>query len=206
MVNKVLGILIASDFLLQAAWGFIGPIFALFLTEQIQGGSIQMVGFAVAVYWVTKSGIQPFLAHFLDVTDGEKDDFWFLVAGMFMANLVPFGFLFATNMFHIFILQVLHGIAMAMVVPSWAAIFTRHIQKGWEAFSWSIESTALGFAAGLAAAFGGILAGTVGFKVVFLIVCVFGLLSSFLLLLIRNHVSSPKRVSQPLPPKEKLTH
>ncbi|MDO8633187.1 MAG: MFS transporter [Candidatus Wildermuthbacteria bacterium] len=206
MVNKVLGILIASDFLLQAAWGFIGPIFALFLTEQIAGGSIQMVGFAVAVYWVTKSGIQPFLAHFLDVTDGEKDDFWFLVAGMFAANLVPFGFLFATNMFHIFILQVLHGIAMAMVVPSWAAIFTRHIQKGWEAFSWSIESTALGFAAGLAAAFGGILAGTLGFKAVFLIVGVFGLSSSFLLLLVRNQVFSPKRVDQPLPPKEKLTH
>jgi len=165
-----------------------------------------MVGFAVAVYWVTKSGIQPFLAHFLDVTDGEKDDFWFLVAGMFMANLVPFGFLFATNMFHIFILQVLHGIAMAMVVPSWAAIFTRHIQKGWEAFSWSIESTALGFAAGLAAAFGGILAGTLGFKAVFIIVGVFGMLSSFLLLLVRNQVFSPKRVDQPLPPKEKLTH
>ena len=206
MVNKVLGILIASDFLLQAAWGFIGPIFALFLTEQIQGGSIQMVGFAVAVYWVTKSAIQPFLARFLDVTDGERDDFWFLVVGMFAANLVPLGFFFATNMFHIFLLQIVHGAAMALVVPSWAAIFTRHIAKGWEAFSWSIESTALGFAAGLAAAFGGILAGAVGFKAVFLIVSVFGLLSSFLLLLIRNQVSSPRRVSQPLPPKEKLTH
>ncbi|MBI2642551.1 MAG: MFS transporter [Candidatus Wildermuthbacteria bacterium] len=206
MISSVLGILIASDFLLNAAWGFIGPIFALFLTEQIAGGSIQMVGFAVAVYWITKSAIQPFLARFLDVTDGEKDDFWFLVAGMFAANLVPLGFLFATNMIHIFILQAVHGAAMAMVVPSWAAIFTRHISKGWEAFSWSIESTVLGFAAGLAAAFGGVLAGTLGFKAVFIIVAVFGLLSSALLLLVRNQVFSPNRVSQPLPPKEKLTH
>ena len=168
-----------------------------------------MVGFAVAVYWVTKSAIQPFLARFLDVTDGERDDFWFLVVGMFAANLVPLGFFFATNMFHIFLLQIAHGAAMALVVPSWAAIFTRHIKKGWEAFSWSIESTMLGFAAGLAAAFGGILAGVFGFHVVFILVSVFGLLSSTLLLLVRNQVFTKNQEEKTFPaihPKEKLVH
>ena len=168
-----------------------------------------MVGIATAIYWISKSAVQPFLAHRLDVTDGEKDDFKFLVIGMYIANLVPLGFLFSTNIFHIFILQAVHGVAMAMVVPGWAAIFTRHIKKGWEAFSWSIESTMLGFAAGLAAAFGGILAGVFGFHVVFILVSVFGLLSSTLLLLVRNQVFTKNQEEKTFPaihPKEKLVH
>lgn len=35
-LNKVIRILIASDFLLQSGWGLVGPIFAIFLTQQIE--------------------------------------------------------------------------------------------------------------------------------------------------------------------------
>lgn len=187
-INKVIRILISSDFLLQAGWGLIGPIFAIFLTKQIQYGSLEMVGFIAATYWITKSIAQPFIAHFLDTKKGEKDDFLFLIRGMYIVNLIPIGYLFSTKLWHIFLLEFIRGLAMACVVPSWSAIFTRHIDKGWEAFSWSIESTAIGFAAGFAAAFGGILAGILGFKVVFVLVTIFGLTSSSLLFLIRDQL------------------
>ncbi|MDP2637330.1 MAG: MFS transporter [bacterium] len=206
MLSRVLGILIASDFLLQAAWGLIGPIFALFITGQIEGGSIQMVGLAVATFWLTKSSVQPFLAHYLDLRKGEKDDFKFLVIGMYAASFVPLGFFFSTNLLHIFLLQILHGAAMAMVFPSWAGIFTRHITKGWEAFSWSIESTGLGFAAGFAAALGGLLAGSLGFQAVFILVSVIGFFAATILLLARNQIFPHDGIDKPLPPKEKLVH
>ncbi len=92
---------------------------------------------------------------------------------------------------------------MACVVPAWAGIFTRHIDKGWEAFSWSIESTGIGFAAAFAAALGGILATFLGFKVVFVLVSFFGLISSFLLLLIRNQLFARDRFELKVPPGEK---
>ena len=47
-INKVIRFLITSDFLLQSGWGLIGPIFAIFLTRQIEGGSLEMVGFVAA--------------------------------------------------------------------------------------------------------------------------------------------------------------
>jgi predicted MFS family arabinose efflux permease len=185
-LNKVIKTLILSDFLLQSGWGLIGPIFAIFITQQVQGGSLVAVGLIAATYWFVKSMAQPFIAHFLDVKKGEKDDFRFLILGLFLANLVPLGYVFASQLWHVFLLEVLRGICMACVVPSWAGIFTRHIDKGWEAFSWSIESTGVGLAAAFAAAFGGIMANFLGFKVVFVLVAFFGLSSSFLLLLIRN--------------------
>lgn len=202
-LNKVIRILITSDFLLQSGWGLIGPIFAIFLTKQIQGGNVAMVGFVAATYWLTKSIIQPFIAHFIDIKKGEKDDFNFLIKGMYVANLIPLGYIFSTQPWHIFTLEFIRGLAMACVVPSWAAIFTRHIDQGWEAFSWSIESTAIGFAAAFAAAFGGVLATILGFRTVFVLVSIFGLLSSSILLLIRNQIFPKNHFKPRMPLSEK---
>jgi len=202
-INKVIKTLILSDFFLQSGWGLIGPIFAIFITQQIQGGSLASVGFIAATYWFVKSIIQPFIAHFLDVKKGEKDDFKFLILGMYLANLVPFGYIFVTQLWHVFLLETIRGLCMACVVPAWAGIFTRHIDKGWEAFSWSIESTGIGFAAAFAAAFGGILATFLGFKVVFVLVSFFGLISSSLLLLIRNQLLPKSHFEPKVKPGEK---
>jgi len=202
-INKVIKILITSDFCLQSGWGLIGPIFAIFLTKQIQGGSLEMVGFVAATYWVIKSIVQPFIAHFLDTKRGEKDDFNFLVSGMYIANLIPLGYAFSTQPWHIFTLEFIRGLAMACVIPSWAAIFTRHINKGREAFSWSIESTSIGFAAGIAGALGGVLANILGFKTVFVLVSLFGLISSSVLLLIRNQLFPRDHFTPRVPPSEK---
>lgn len=202
-LNKVIRTLITSDFLLQSGWGLIGPIFAIFLTKQIQGGSVEMVGFIAATYWLIKSIVQPFIAHFLDVKRGERDDLLFLVSGMYVANLIPLGYVFSTQPWHIFTLEFIRGLSMACVVPSWSAIFTRHIDQGWEAFSWSIESTAIGFAAAFAAAFGGVLATVLGFRTVFVLVSIFGLISSSVLLLIRKQIFPRDRFAPRVPPSEK---
>jgi len=202
-INKVIRILIASDFLLQSGWGLIGPIFAIFLTEQIEGGTIATVGFAAAAYWLTKSIVQPFIAHAFDKKRGEKDDFFFMVTGIYVANLIPLGYLFSTQVWQILLLEFIRGLAMACFVPTWYAIFTRHIDRGWEAFSWSIDSTTVGFAAGFSAAFGGILATILGFKILFVLVSFFGLLASSVLLLIRNHIFSKDHFNPLIAQKDK---
>ena len=203
MINRVIRILITSDFFLQAGWGLSGPIFAIFLTKQIQGGTLEMVGFVAATYWITKSIIQPFLAKWLDKNHGEKDDFIFLIVGMYIANLVPLGYLFSSQPWHIFVLEFIRGLAMACVVPTWSGIFTRHIDKNREAFSWSLESTGIGFAAGFAGALGGFLASTLGFSAVFVLVSTFGLISSSTLLLIRKQIFIKSVFAPRLPPSEK---
>lgn len=202
-VNKIIRILISSDILLQSGWGLIGPIFAIFVTKQLQGGKLEMVGFIAASYWITKSIVQPFIAHALDIKDGERDDFKFLVLGMFLANLVPIGYFFSTQIWHIFLLESFRGLCMACVIPSWSGIFTRHIDKGREAFSWSLESTGIGFAAGFAGAFGSILASTVGFRTVFIFVSIFGLAASSLLFLIRPKLFLQDHFKPRVPPTEK---
>jgi MFS family permease len=202
-INKVILTLITSDFLLQSGWGMIGPIFAIFITKQISGGSLAVIGLIAATYWFTKSVIQPFIADFFDKNVGEKDDLRFLIGGMYVANLIPLGYAFSSQLWQIFLLEFIRGIAMACVVPTWSAIFTRHIDRGKEAFSWSLESTGIGFAAAFAGAIGGLLASTFGFKIVFVLVSIFGLISSTVLLSIRKKVFTKDHFERNIPVTEK---
>ena len=198
-LNKAVKKLIVSDFFLQAGWGFTGPIFAIFLTKQIIDGSLQVVGIATAAYWIIKSLVQPFFAYFLDKTEGERDDFIFLIIGMVIANLIPLGYIFVSYAWQIYFLEIVRGLAMAWVIPAWAAIFTRHIDKGKEAFSWSIESTAIGTAMGICAALGAFLAAQFGFKIVFVLTSAFGLFATFILLGMSRHIFGRERARYVFP-------
>lgn len=187
-INKIIQILIISDIFFNTGWGLINPIFSIYLLDKIEGGSAQVAGFSTAVYWIVKSILQVPLAKFMDKNDGEKDDFLFMVCGLFIAGLVPFGFLAATKPEHIYILQVLFAIGMAMTAPAWYAIFTRHIDKGREAYEWSLYSTMFGFATGLSGAIGGIAAITVGYEAIYVFVGVFNIFAALLLLFIEKDI------------------
>ncbi len=189
-LNKVAITLISVDLFFYGGWGLISPIYAIFVTDQIEGGSLEMVGFAVATFWLVKSFLQPFLANSLDIKKGEEDDFLFLIFGMTIASLVPLGYFFANRLFHIFILETTRGIAMACVVPSWYGIFTRNINKDWYAFTWSIQSTTWGFIMGFSAAFGGIIAVILGFKSLFILVSFLGFCGVFMLFHVRKKIFS----------------
>lgn len=184
-LNKTIITLIFADLLLYFGWGFVTPIYALFVVTQIKGGTLEMVGLLFAVFWLTKSFVQPFLANFLDIKKGERDDFQVLVFGMIINSLAPLAYYFATSLVHVFVLEVIRGIAMACVVPSWMGIFSRNINKDWYAFSWSVYSTATGIAIAFSAALGGIIAGIFGFETLFIIVSIFGFCGVLLLFYVK---------------------
>ena len=191
-VNKIIKVLIVSDFFLQAAWGFLLPVFAIFILEDIAVKDIahaaEIAGFAAFVYWVTKSILQIPISSYLDDRHGEKDDYWFMVFGLFIASIAPFGFLFSFLPWHIYMLQVLHAIGMALFVPSWNAIFTRHIDKGKEAFEWGMDSTFLGVGTGITGALGGMMVVLFGFKMIFVFAGLLNLVAAFLLLTIHKRI------------------
>lgn len=203
-INRVIKTLIISDFVLNSGWGLIAPVFAIFLVQNVASGSamegVKIAGFASLIYWVVKSFLQIPIGKYLDKNHGEKDDFWFMTFGNFLTAFVPIGFLVSSLPWHIYAFQALHAIGMAMVVPSWSAIFTRHIDKGKEAFEWGVESTSLGFGAGIAGAVGGILAALFGFKVILISVGVLTIISTGLFFLIRKEIAPKNGISSRFPP------
>jgi len=203
-INKVVRHIIYWDLFFNSAWGLLNPIFAIFLIEKITFNNAakgaEVAGFAALIFWVVKSFLQIPIGIYLDKNHGEKDDFIFVILGTFLSGLVPFGFLFATLPEHIYLLQIVYAIAMSILIPSSYAIFTRHIDKGKEAYEWSIDSTVLGFGVGITGALGGIIAGKFGFETVFILTGLLNLGSGFFLFAIRRHMSSRNVETSRFPP------
>jgi len=192
-INKFIKILISTDFILSSSWGLISPIFAIFLIEGIIDNPIEaakVAGFSSLIYWVLKSILQIPISNYLDKNHGEVDDFYFLMTGVCLTSFVPFGFAFSSLVWHIYTLEALHAIGMAMVIPSRSAMFTRHIDKGQEAYEWAINSTCLGIGAGITGAVGGVIASVYSFRIVFILTGIFSFLSAFAVFLIKNEVKS----------------
>ncbi len=191
-INKVVRVLIFADFFLGSAWGFLGPVFAIFIVARISVGdpiqAAKIAGFASFVYLITKSFLQIPISKYFDRKHGERDDYWFMVLGLFLTGLSPFGFLFSFLAWHLYACQILHAIGMALFIPSWNAIFTRHIDKGKEAFEWGMDSTLMGLGAGIAGGLGGIMVAFFGFNIIFILVGSFSIFSSLILLTVHKKI------------------
>ncbi len=187
-INNVVKYLVLSDLIFFSGWGLITPIFAIFIVNNIQGGSVFVVGIASAIYWIIKSLLRVPFGMILDGHKGEKDDYFFLVVGLFIASLIPFGYIFCKFPWHVYILQAIYGVGLAMSLSGWCAIFTRHIDKGKEATEWGLDATSIGLGTGISAAIGGWAVTKFGFNPVFIVVGILGLLGVILLLGIRNNI------------------
>jgi MFS family permease len=168
-INHVIRTLILSDFYLNTGLGLFGPIFAIFVTKQIDGGSLQVIGFAAGITQIVKAVLEVPIARYLDKNHGEYDDYYSMIFGGCLISLAPFLYLLASQVSHLYMIQGMYGVGLAFLVPPWYAIFSRHLDKLHENIEWSFESVAIGIATAASAAVGGVLANKFGFQIVFII-------------------------------------
>ncbi len=177
-INHVIRTLVFSDFYINIGLGLFAPVFAIFVTQQIKGASIEVVGFAAAITQIVKVSLEIPIAKYLDKNHGEYDDFYSMVFGSLLISLVPFLYLLATKTVHVYVIQAILGMGTAFTVPPWFAIFSRHLDKLHENIEWSFESIAIGIAAAGSAALGGILAQRFSFNLIFIIGGIFAVLGA----------------------------
>lgn len=190
-LNQVVLTIIFSEFILTIAAGLITPLFAIFVVDDIKGGAVTVVGFAVAIYWLTKSILQLPVARYLDKNHGEIDDYHSMLLGMAITTAAIFTYYFATKVWHIYALQFMIGVGDSFVVPPFYGIFTRHIDKGKEGFEWSLRSSfSLGAGSTIGGALSGILAGVIGIRAIFLVNGTLFLIGMIILFFLKPYIFS----------------
>ncbi len=180
--NKIIRTLIASDIIILSSFALINPIFAVFVTSQIKGGTLVAVGFATTIFLLVKSVLQVPIAQAVDKTVGETDDFVAVFLGSLVVSSVPFAYIFVNSVAALYLVEAFHGFGAALVYPAWNAIFTRHVDSDRVGVEWGTYSTLVGLGAATSAALGGMLAQSLGFSVVFSVVGILSILGSGLLL------------------------
>lgn len=187
-INRVIKVLTISDLALLSGMGFVTPIFAIFLTQNIQGATIQTAGIASGIYWIVNSLALIPIGKILDWRKGEKDDLLAVILGNTLTAFVALGYIFSQLPWHIYLLQAFYGLGMALNIPAYTAIFTRHIDKGNEAYDWGMRGAFVGLAIGLAEGAGGFIAQRFGFNILFMAATVIVLASAALLFLISKEM------------------
>ncbi len=183
-VNRVVRHFILADLVLYWGWGLVGPIFSVFVIRSIPGATLGTAGAAIGLYWLTRAVFQLPIANYLDRKVGEKDDFYALLSGLILASIAAFSFTLVTDSAGLFAAMVIHGIAFALYAPSWSGIFNRHLDRKRVAFDLSLDNTVLALASGVTALLGGLVAETLGFKLLFIAASLFSLLSALIIFLV----------------------
>lgn len=169
-MNPVVKFLTISDILMLGGFALIGPIFAVFITDQVVGGSIEVIGIAEGIYLTVRSVMQMPFGRLIDRIKGEKDDFLFMLIGSILLALIPVFYIFCDTPAKLYAVQFLYGLVSAATLPTWLAIFTRHIDRDREGAEWGLYQTAAGLSSAACASLGGFLAAAYGFTALFLTV------------------------------------
>lgn len=182
--------------------GLIDPILAIFIKENLSGGTIFAAGFASMLFLATKSFVQLPFSRYVDRSDNKLK--WLLI-GSFISVLIPLAYIFIDSVTLMYALQILAGIGSGLAYPTWLSLWSLNLDRNHESYEWSLYSTSVGIGTALTGAVGGFLATYVGFKVTFLVVSCLVFIGFLLLFALSNHRSFVSRWSFGVPRKKSLS-
>jgi MFS family permease len=182
-LNKTLYLLWFSDVFILTGFGLITPIMAIYINSNVVGGTIIAAGLASAIYLTVKAIVQIPFSRYIDSHENRVK--W-LHVGTFLIVTVPFQYLFAKNIYSIYIAQVVYGIGAGIAASAWLSLWSTHLDKHHEGFEWSLYSATVGLGTGLSAFLGGTLATFFGFQFTMFIMGTLSFVGLLILLYLEN--------------------
>jgi MFS transporter, OFA family, oxalate/formate antiporter len=195
-MNRVIKLLLISDIFLVSGFGLIEPILSIFIKDSLLGGQIYAAGLASMLFLLTKSCVQLPFSRYVDKHDHSIG--W-LIAGSICIAFVPFLYVYATSVEHIYIAQVLYGIGSGLAYPTWLGLWSTNLDRHHESYEWSLYSTLTGLGTAATAGIGAFVVQYIGFKPTFFIVGFLAFVGCLILFLLR--IKKPKLARVRIPKK-----
>ncbi len=182
-MNRTIKLLLFSSIFVDTGFGFVEPILAIFIKDNLVGGTIVAAGVASTLFLITKSVIQLPFSRYVDKHD---DKVKWLIVGTFCMAVVPFLYIFAHQIYLIYLAQIVYGIGSGLSYPTWLGLWSINLDKQKESFEWSMYSTTTSIGTAVTASVGAAVAQYFGFTLAFLLVGIMTVIGSLLLLRLEN--------------------
>lgn len=206
-MNRTIKLLMLSDIFLVTGFGLIDPILAIFMKDNLIGGTIFAVGVSSTIFLVTKSLVQLPFSKYVDSHDNKIR--W-LIAGTFLISIVPFIYILANDIKLIYLAQVLYGVGAGFASPTWLSLWTTHLDRKHESFEWSLYSTTVGIGIALTALIGAAIAEYIGFRYTFVITGIMAFAGGCILFILEKNdekmKTEKKGISHHYHQRRKLIH
>lgn len=131
-MNKSLKILLLANGVFVLAASLLGPLYAVFVA------GIDRAVLAVSLTWSTALVTGVIFTFFVSFFgDRVKEKEHLLIAGYLLRALAWFGFIFASSLRELVILQIVIGMGEAVGNPAFDVIFSQHLDKNKRVFDYS---------------------------------------------------------------------
>jgi len=174
-MNKIIvrNLVIAESFW-SFGTGLFFPIFAIYSSQV--GGDILDAGIAAAIFIFVTSLLEYPIGKWLD----RFKEKWFIVADYFLEALVFIGYVFVTNIYQLFFLQVILGIANAIGDPAWESLYGKSTPSEHSGSAWANSHLYIGIFNSFGILLGAIIVKKYGFPAVFVIGAAFSFIAGLL--------------------------
>ena len=168
-----------SDLFIFTGFGLVSPILAIFVKDNLVGGSIVAAGIASFIYLFVKAIIQLPFSRYTDSHPHLQRNL--LVVGTILMCASSLLYIPATHISTIYLAQFLRGLGAGLAYPCWLSLWSLHLDKHHEGYEWSLYNTVASIGTAVAAAIGGSMVEYIGFKDTFIVVSIITLIGSAVL-------------------------
>lgn len=184
--SPILSALTLND---AAFWGsdvFVGVIFALYITQNIEGGTAIHVGLVFGLYRAIRALAAIPIGQYLDDHKGHIDEYYTLLSSGLLVGGTYLALFFATDLWHIYVGMLAIGIGHALDVTAWRILFYSNVPEKNEGEVMGIYETVMQVVYGLAIIVAGFVGEIFGFEWTLFFAGIFTILSSIILLTVHG--------------------
>jgi predicted MFS family arabinose efflux permease len=192
--NITIRYLLITNYLNLFAFAFFNPLFALYVLHL--GGKPEIVGIA----W----GVNMYAAALMILLFGryenqKKNQEKLVVMGYFVLAAGAASYLLVSNVWQIFIVQIINALGMGLMTPAWRTAYAAGEDKGKETIEWSLVDGGGRFFIASGAMVGSLIYKFYGFTGIFILITLIQLVAAFISLrLLKSPGLSIKSEIQPL--------
>jgi MFS family permease len=177
-MNKIVKSFIVSEFFWASAWNAIIPVFSVFAIKAVPGSNISLATTAFGVHVAVRIIVELLFSKYFSNVTSNRARIMFTLIGIVIVCCGYIGFAFIDNPALSYVFYGLLGLGIGISVPPKMALFSSNLEKGKEAFAWSIlDVTSMGGSA-VAAVIAGTVIHIYGFQTLFAISAFVNLLSA----------------------------
>jgi MFS family permease len=173
-INPIVKAFITAEMFIWSAWNAIIPIIAIYVTT-IPNGNVETAATSYSVYLISRVIFELTSGRIL-LNSGERKKFVLTVIGIIIVSVSYLTFLWADNVFFLFLAYAISGCGIGIASPAKNSLFATHLDKNKEAMEWSFLDAGVFFCMALASTLGGFIAHQYGFKILFVISAVINIL------------------------------
>ena len=157
-------ILLVGSNLWYLGEGMLGPLFAVF-SEQI-GGDVLSISRAWACYLIVMGLCTVLIGRY---SDGRVSKEKIMLLGYGLNAVLTFAYLFVQTPAHLLLVQAGLGLASALAMPTWEALYAKYEDKKHDGFSWGLFSGGADVMLGVGVLIGGVIVSHYSFSVMFVV-------------------------------------